>query len=137
MLLYLCCYLFFCNQNTAYEMRISDVSSDVGSSDLLPAVLRREHGRIASAQLELYGRDQGVLGAVLLVVVEELLVTHLRIEGEVVARPLAAEQHAAGDRGDAIRLFVVLFGKDVVVVGLVYREPRPEERRVGKGRAET
>src|SRR3546814_10103778 len=35
----MCCfflYLFFCKQKTAYEMRISDWSSDVCSSDLLP-----------------------------------------------------------------------------------------------------
>src|SRR3546814_10279297 len=31
----LCCYIFFVNQKTAYEMRISDWSSDVCSSDLL------------------------------------------------------------------------------------------------------
>src|SRR3546814_8197652 len=31
----MCCYLFFCfKQKTAYEMRISDWSSDVFSSDL-------------------------------------------------------------------------------------------------------
>src|SRR3546814_10786174 len=28
------CYFFFCKQKTAYEMRISDLSSDVCSSDL-------------------------------------------------------------------------------------------------------
>src|SRR3546814_18599447 len=131
--------LCFCKQKTAYELRISDWSSDVCSSDLLhigqdrdliadrqaeaelltvavivaagevvvaagipldaeeqavdamdvfaaqseavelrrllvvvflrvvaaarlPAVLRREHGGVASAQLELYGRNQGVIG---------------------------------------------------------------------------
>src|SRR3546814_6573879 len=31
----LCCFLFFFKQKTAYEMRISDWSSDVCSSDLL------------------------------------------------------------------------------------------------------
>src|SRR3546814_5223854 len=30
-----CCYVFFFKQKTAYEMRISDWSSDVCSSDLL------------------------------------------------------------------------------------------------------
>src|SRR3546814_2952605 len=30
-----CLHLFFCKQKTAYEMRISDWSSDVCSSDLL------------------------------------------------------------------------------------------------------
>src|SRR3546814_4960272 len=34
---YLFCYFFFFKQKTAYEMRISDWSSDVCSSDLAPA----------------------------------------------------------------------------------------------------
>src|SRR3546814_8075336 len=34
MCLYVCCYVFFFKQKTAYEMRISDWSSDVCSSDL-------------------------------------------------------------------------------------------------------
>src|SRR3546814_3974235 len=34
MLLYFVIYFFFCKQKTAYEMRISDWSSDVCSSDL-------------------------------------------------------------------------------------------------------
>src|SRR3546814_6110220 len=33
-ILYLCCYVFVFKQKTAYEMRISDWSSDVCSSDL-------------------------------------------------------------------------------------------------------
>src|SRR3546814_2914788 len=32
----MCCFFFFFKQKTAYEMRISDWSSDVCSSDLLP-----------------------------------------------------------------------------------------------------
>src|SRR3546814_6509605 len=46
-----CCILLFCfffffffKQKTAYEMRISDWSSDVCSSDLLGKALAREHG---------------------------------------------------------------------------------------------
>src|SRR3546814_6857005 len=31
-----CCYFFFFKQKTAYEVRISDWSSDVCSSDLVP-----------------------------------------------------------------------------------------------------
>src|SRR3546814_2911640 len=33
-MLYVCCFFFFFKQKTAYEMRISDWSSDVCSSDL-------------------------------------------------------------------------------------------------------
>src|SRR3546814_5072069 len=36
-------FFFFFKQKTAYEMRISDWSSDVCSSDLLADVLRRAH----------------------------------------------------------------------------------------------
>src|SRR3546814_1518250 len=38
-----CCFVFFFKQKTAYEMRISDWSSDVCSSDLLAALLQA-HG---------------------------------------------------------------------------------------------
>src|SRR3546814_19085596 len=38
MLLRLVCFFFFFKQKTAYEMRISDWSSDVCSSDLIPAL---------------------------------------------------------------------------------------------------
>src|SRR3546814_1943255 len=34
MVINVCCIFFFCKQKTAYEMRISDWSSDVCSSDL-------------------------------------------------------------------------------------------------------
>src|SRR3546814_3332912 len=40
------CFFFFFKQKTAYEMRISDWSSDVCSSDLLcQQLLHRRHGR--------------------------------------------------------------------------------------------
>src|SRR3546814_5261778 len=48
-------YWFFCKQKTAYEMRISDWSSDVCSSDLRGGVLDRRR-LAASAQA---ARDQG------------------------------------------------------------------------------
>src|SRR3546814_4336049 len=41
------CCLFFCKQKTAYEMRISDWSSDVCSSDLGPGGSRGKTGRTA------------------------------------------------------------------------------------------
>src|SRR3546814_14521994 len=37
-----CCFFFFFKQKTAYEMRISDWSSDVCSSDLLLALIFRQ-----------------------------------------------------------------------------------------------
>src|SRR3546814_14648248 len=41
------CFFFFFKQKTAYEMRISDWSSDVCSSDLGGAALAREAGGLA------------------------------------------------------------------------------------------
>src|SRR3546814_4459355 len=41
-----CCVVFFCKQKTAYEMRISDWSSDVCSSDL--GVLVDDDGGVAA-----------------------------------------------------------------------------------------
>src|SRR3546814_19258021 len=57
------CYILFFKQKTAYEMRISDWSSDVCSSDLddhaelhlLPSARRREQGSLRS-------RRQGRIG---------------------------------------------------------------------------
>src|SRR3546814_3461205 len=45
------CFVFFCKQKTAYEMRISDWSSDVCSSDLLDADLR-SHGTSETYTIE-------------------------------------------------------------------------------------
>src|SRR3546814_6240104 len=47
---YFLCFVFFFKQKTAYEMRISDWSSDVCSSDLLPDVGRVEAYLPACAQ---------------------------------------------------------------------------------------
>src|SRR3546814_17624141 len=44
--MYLCYFLFFFKQKTAYEMRISDWSSDVCSSDLLDHLLSKDSRRI-------------------------------------------------------------------------------------------
>src|SRR3546814_7201646 len=41
----LCCFFFF-KQKTAYEMRISDCSSDVCSSDLIAALKPQATGRL-------------------------------------------------------------------------------------------
>src|SRR3546814_10047719 len=52
----LCGYFFFFKQKTAYEMRISDWSSDVCSSDLLQAELTaRDEQRLAAWNASLGG----------------------------------------------------------------------------------
>src|SRR3546814_3507526 len=55
----LCCFFFF-KQKTAYEMRISDWSSDVCSSDL--AVLRNVNGAVAAVIHACDPRDRRVVG---------------------------------------------------------------------------
>src|SRR3546814_4512028 len=65
-----CCLFFFFKQKTAYEMRISDWSSDVCSSDLLKGTgagiggdgdrrmrLRRRHRRVGGSGQHLEGRE--------------------------------------------------------------------------------
>src|SRR3546814_5857796 len=47
------CYFFFCKQKTAYEMRISDWSSDVCSSDLTGP----RHGAAPAARESVDGLD--------------------------------------------------------------------------------
>src|SRR3546814_6207080 len=55
--LYLDCFFFFFKQKTAYEMRISDWSSDVCSSDLSRAV-REAIGRAVAVRSGRQGRGQ-------------------------------------------------------------------------------
>src|SRR3546814_7770561 len=59
--MYLCVVFFFFKQKTAYEMRISDWSSDVCSSDLVASPLTMA----APAEvLEVFGCEVGYLGPV-------------------------------------------------------------------------
>src|SRR3546814_1875552 len=51
----LLCDSFFCKQKTAYEMRISDWSSDVCSSDL--RVGRRREVQVADTDMQVSGTD--------------------------------------------------------------------------------
>src|SRR3546814_3312415 len=54
------CYIFFCKQKTAYEVRISDWSSDVCSSDLLGDVVgHRLQQRITLLQRHVAGGHHG------------------------------------------------------------------------------
>src|SRR3546814_10046642 len=74
LVLYCCIYVFFFKQKTAYEMRISDWSSDVCSSDLdvlglwkelssgLRAAASKYGGRIATVGVDTWGVDFALLG---------------------------------------------------------------------------
>src|SRR3546814_1149912 len=67
----MCCVIFFFKQKTAYEMRISDWSSDVCSSDLMTTNhlgserYPRVHPVVASAARELLNKSENERSGVL------------------------------------------------------------------------
>src|SRR3546814_20770657 len=79
---------FFFKQKTAYEMRISDWSSDVCSSDLLGAVEgtgeRRHVGNLAVLRLGLVLADDGIVVALAVLVLHG----HAGAESNLVVRLL-------------------------------------------------
>src|SRR3546814_2182120 len=96
LLIVLVSFFFFFKQKTAYEMRISDWSSDVCSSDLIAgklAALECAHDRIAIGQLAARGVDQ--IGTAL-EALERLVVDHvlgLRMERYVERDDVADAVH--------------------------------------------
>src|SRR3546814_16408672 len=106
-------YFFFFKQKTAYEMRISDWSSDVCSSDLQFAAAQRHQ------RLELIG---GIVAAARKAVIRDIDVLRIGIVRRA-APPLGIEAGREIARDDDVRGLVV---GDLVV------ENRSEERRVGK-----
>src|SRR3546814_15252246 len=113
--------LFFFKQKTAYEMRISDGSSDVCSSDLFSGNPRAdEHD--ADAQRGLRHQVEPGVGA---------LVLRQERKGEADEQPhqndrrgIMVGEPCGGERGD---------GGDEDAGQLVAPAMRSEERRVGKG----
>src|SRR3546814_7291435 len=82
----LSCFVFFFKQKSAYEMRISDSSSDVCSSDLVTharcsALLHRD-GDIDAVAIELgdAGLDGGGVLAAVVVLADQFLGYALQIE---------------------------------------------------------
>src|SRR3546814_4143725 len=59
-----CCVFFFFKQKTAYEMRISDWSSDVCSSDLRKQIENDLAARLAEAEAQIAATKQHALGNV-------------------------------------------------------------------------
>src|SRR3546814_19708104 len=97
--------MFFFKQKTAYEMRISDWSSDVCSSDLL-GVLRQ---KLAKRSLDL---DDAALGVVRRTGIEKVGRNRLRDVGQL-----------------AGQVVTLCFGHRQGLLELLHRS---EERRVGK-----
>src|SRR3546814_2973491 len=96
---------FFCKQKAAYEMRISDWSSDVCSSDL--GTVMREAGM-----------GEGVVN----------VITHDPKDAEAVAEALIS--HPAVRRVNFTGSTRV--GRILAQIAAKYLKPRSEERRVGK-----
>src|SRR3546814_7080313 len=94
-------FFFVFKQKTAYEMRISDWSSDVCSSDL---AAKPEH----YTQMQLYMRKMGLTVALYVAVCKNTDDLYMEI---IYLNPEYADQYL--DRGDM----------------LVWRETRSEERR--------
>src|SRR3546814_15985420 len=102
---------FFFKQKTSYEMRISDWSSDVCSSDLLVAGVDRLPPRRVGRRCHRRRLAEGPHAA---------------------ARPLVQcgkRQGAAGIEDGGAAALLLVMGRD----GGAQRERRAEERRVGKG----
>src|SRR3546814_17092714 len=95
------CFLFFFKQKTAYEMRISDWSSDVCSSDLLPVEERAGDGLEPHPAERRRDRGRGLAGHPVVVehVGGELVVVQVdRAGGQVGA---AAHRGPGGQIGRA------------------------------------
>src|SRR3546814_3241409 len=62
--MFLCCFFFFFKQKTAYEMRISDWSSDVCSSDLRSGIAVQDlHRHLAVRRIRTRLEYQNPVGA--------------------------------------------------------------------------
>src|SRR3546814_5944009 len=107
------CFFFFFEQKTAYEMRISDWSSDVCSSDLVLRLLgqgvQRCLGDACAGVLQQRGNDVAVLGA-------NQLVTHRFAEV------------AAPRDGDLVLPAAVMDDADQL---LVRQQRRAQQHRLG------
>src|SRR3546814_4869430 len=88
---------FFFKQKTAYEMRISDWSSDVCSSDLDVGVLRHDLGHEAGKFQRRKTRDRGGVELVVLALLCEQLA-----KGPVSAITVGTDQQQAGIRSERL-----------------------------------
>src|SRR3546814_14707475 len=110
---------FFFKQKTAYELRISDWSSDVCSSDLLDGIGPRELGLEQLASRLATGEVQ-----------ELIIATNPTVEGEATAHYLAQLARNHGVRPSRLAHGVPLGGElEYVDRGTL----RTEARRGGKG----
>src|SRR3546814_8898320 len=83
-----CCVFFFFKQKTAYEMRISDWSSDVCSSDLGPWQAQNDDSQVRP-------ETEGKLAARLYSEIVERIYSD-RATGEAVMMPVRSEERRVG-----------------------------------------
>src|SRR3546814_15542623 len=132
---------FFFKQKTAYEMRISDWSSDVCSSDLLdPADAPAEHAEAVDHRRVAVGADERV-GIGNLVPVRPLRMPHrladifeidLMADAGAGGHDLEIVERLRAPFEELVALHVALiFERDVILERLGGAE-RSEERRLGK-----
>src|SRR3546814_13997814 len=135
---------FFFKQKTAYEMRISDWSSDVCSSDLLGTV--GTHAINQSVYKEMsFDAVKDFAPISLVAAVPNILVANPSLEANSVQEPIALAKQKPGEitfassgNGSSIHLsgemFKSLAGVDMLHVPYKGSGPaaRSDERRVGK-----
>src|SRR3546814_13475973 len=132
-------FFFFFKQKTAYEMRISDWSSDVCSSDLLEHVAHAA-GTDTHKHLDEVGAGDGEERHVGLAgdgAGEQRLAGARRADQQTALRDLAAEAlellRVAQELDDLLQLLLGLVYAGHVVEGDAPALLQTEERRVGKG----
>src|SRR3546814_3020081 len=117
-------YVFFFKQKSAYDVRISDWSSDVCSSDLA-----EQQYALAAVELRVDLRDvvHGDVEALDLAAEQEHPVEDGRGEGVDVARDVAQRRRPAEDAGQAGARIAALVGAAQQEVGRdrVQEQPRP------------
>src|SRR3546814_4494436 len=129
-------FVFFFKQKTAYEMRISDWSSDVCSSDLLVAIA--EHGLVPSVQaarMTLAAAPDAMQGAVAAGILGSgsVILGASETAGRLY---LEVEKEAARHNGDlqaAARVVVAdLRARKQAIAGYGHPEHKARDPRVGK-----
>src|SRR3546814_20598898 len=128
-----CVFFFFFKQKTAYEMRISDWSSDVCSSDLLVLVagtLRpilepdKREARVLAAAAEVEAADREYRLHGLLLVVQQIF-------ADLAQRFVGVRDGRAGRRGDLpAHEHLILVGRE----RLGDTTEHPDTKRVVRGR---
>src|SRR3546814_9825439 len=97
----------FVKQQTAYEMRISDWSSDVCSSDLGPAIVDAQHDRPPVLEVRhAYERRhlQGRMGGG-----QRILVVELTIRGQPRMKPRARSEEHTSELQSLMRISYAVF----------------------------